>query len=109
MLLRDNPIHEVIKHAILHKQHILATYQTYYREMCPHAIGLKNGKVHCLFYQFGGESSSGIFTPSSTNNWRCIPIAGLSNIEVRNGVWYTAQNHSKRQICIDLVEAEVGE
>ncbi|MGS1319406.1 hypothetical protein [Stenotrophomonas geniculata] len=43
----------IVRQAILDKHQITAVYDGYYREMCPHAIGEKNGKEQALFYQFG--------------------------------------------------------
>jgi len=100
-------IYNLLKQAIIKKQQVIATYNGYYREMCPHALGTKNGKEQCLFYQFGGQSSSGLIIPGSEKNWRCIPVSGLENVSVRNGEWHTAYDHSKKQTCIDHVDVEV--
>lgn len=99
--------HDLIARAIREKKQITAIYQGYYREMCPHALGTRNGREQALFYQFGGQSSTGIVTPDSTFNWRCIPIEGLSEVNIRDGEWYTAKNHSQDQTCIDGIEIEV--
>jgi hypothetical protein len=93
-------VYNLLRNAILNKQHVLAEYKGLQREMCPHAIGWKNGKAHCLFYQFGGESRSGKIIPGSDKNWRCIPVDGLSIISVRDGEWHSVSGHSKRQTCI---------
>ncbi len=100
-------IYELLKGAIENKMQIVATYKGLIREMCPHCLGLKGGKRHCLFYQFGGQSSSGTIVPGSPNNWRCIPVDGLVNVEARSGPWHTQHNHSQRQTCIDAVDVEV--
>jgi len=99
--------YELIKQAIIDKDQITATYQGYDREMCPHVIGRKNGRAQALFYQFGGESSSGLGPVGSDGNWRCIPIDQLENVQVRKGPWYTGSNHSRRQTCVGTIEAEV--
>ena len=102
-------MYEIIKQAIIKKQQIIATYNGYVREMCPHVIGIKNGQEQALFYQFGGASSSGqIQHDGSPKNWRCIPIASLENVSVRDGEWHTASGHSKRQTCVDNVDVEVA-
>lgn len=75
--------------------------------MCPHAIGYKNGKLHALFYQFGGQSSSGPIQPHSQNNWRCIDVTKLVDVEIKDGEWYTASNHSRTQSCVDQIDLEV--
>jgi hypothetical protein len=99
--------YEIIKNAILNRQQVIATYSGRVREMCPHAIGIKNGVEQALFYQYGGESSSGIIIPNSPQNWRCLPISGLTNIRIQNGEWHTSNNHSTRQTCVDIVDEQV--
>jgi hypothetical protein len=100
--------YEIVKQAIIQKQQILATYQGHNREMCPHVIGTKDGRQQALFYQFGGTSSSGPVTSIGPNNWRCIPISGLTNVSARTGPWYTFGDHSKPQTCVDHVDVEVA-
>lgn len=100
--------YELIRNAILGKQQVFAIYDSHPRELCPHAIGTKNGRQQALFYQFGGSGSKGPVVPGALSNWRCIPVEGLSNITVRAGEWHTAQNHSKAQTCIDNIDVEVG-
>jgi hypothetical protein len=99
--------YDIIRRAILNKEQVIATYNGYRREMCPHAIGTKNGRQQVLFYQFGGYSSSGLGPPGSPSNWRCIPISRLSNVETRKGEWYTAPNYSRPQTCVDHVDIDV--
>ncbi len=98
---------DLIRVAIQRKQHVIATYNGYSRELCPHVLGYKNGALQCLFYQFGGHSSSGSITPGSPANWRCMPLANLKDIRVVDGPWHTAANHSRPQTCVDSVVEEV--
>lgn len=100
--------YELIKNAILQKQQVFATYDGHPRELCPHAIGTKNGRQQALFYQFGGSGSKGPVVAGSQANWRCIPVDGLADVTVKNGDWHSADNHSKAQTCIDIIDVEVG-
>jgi hypothetical protein len=100
-------VYEILADAIRNKKQILATYQGYYREMCPHALGTKNGRRQCLFLQFGGTSKSGL-SSNPELNWRCIPIEQLTNVSSRTGQWHTAGNHSRANSCIDRVEVVVS-
>lgn len=100
--------YEILRDAIINKKQIVAEYKGYTREMCPHALGTKNGKQQCLFYQFGGGSSQGPVRPGSDQNWRCIPVDGLEDVEVREGEFFTSGNHSKAQTCIDRIDVEVS-
>jgi hypothetical protein len=75
--------------------------------MCPHTLGTKRGKEHLLAYQFAGGSSQPIGPDGSPQNWRCMDVAQLSNIQTQTGQWHTAPNHTRRQTCIDYVDVEV--
>ena len=98
----------LVRRAILERKQIVAMYDTHPREMCPHVLGRKDGSPQALFYQFGGESSSRpIGPPGATENWRCMFISDLSDVEVRDGPWYTAANHSQMQSCVDDVDVKV--
>ena len=97
---------DLVSHAIKNKQIVTATYGGHRRRLCPHVIGEKNGKVNCLFYQFGGLSDSGL-SRDSTQNWRCIKVELLTDVSVSEGEWHTADNHSRQQPCVDVIYAEV--
>jgi hypothetical protein len=100
--------YELVRHAILTKQHISAYYHGHYREMCPHVLGTKNGRRQALCYQFGGSSSSGLAPAGSTANWRCVIIDQLQDVAVSAGdSWHTAPNHSRPQTCVDYIDVEV--
>lgn len=96
-----------VRQAILDKNQVIAHYGGHYREMCPHAIGTKNGKEQALFYQFAGDTSKGPVTGDSKDNWRCMPISGLSNVSIKSGSWHTADNHSQATTCIDEIDVQV--
>lgn len=100
-------VYEIVRDAIVNKKVVIATYDGYRREMCPHAIGTKRGREQALFYQFGGESSSGLGPDGSPYNWRCIQLDRLTEVSSRPGSWHTAQNHTRRQTCIDWIDVEV--
>lgn len=100
--------YEVIKQAIINKSSISATFKGYHREMSPHVIGTKNGRKQALFYQFGGESSSGTISPNSKANWRCMPISELSNVQSIDKGWHTINGHSATQTCVDMIDVEVS-
>lgn len=102
---------ELLREAIQNRKQVIAYYQGKRREMCPHVLGYKDGRERCLFYQFAGESSKGIFPtqdPRARQNWRCLFLDEISNIELRDGQWHSISWHSKRQTCIDRVEIQVA-
>lgn len=101
--------YDIVRDAILNKQIVIGVYDGYRREMCPHAIGLgPKGNEQALFYQFAGESSSGLGPAGSPKNWRCIPLDNLKIVEVIDGMWQSAPNHSRPQTCVKKIDVEVS-
>jgi hypothetical protein len=97
----------MVRDAIQRKLQVIATYSGYRREMCPHLIGKsKNGVEQALFYQFGGRSSQALGPDGHPRNWRCIPLAQLSDITTRQGKWHSAPNHSMPQNCVIEVDVQ---
>lgn len=97
-------LYTVIRDAIINKRQVLAFYDGFYREMCPHTLGTTNGDRRALFFQFAGESSRGL-PPSGM--WRCMSLSGLRDVQVRDGDWHTGTSHTRPQKCIAHVELEV--
>ena len=99
--------YELIKQAILLRKQVTAVYDGRYRELCPHRLGTKNGRQQCLFYQFGGESNSGVIVDGAEANWRCLPLDDLSDVVLRDGEWHSAPNYVNPGSCVDTVDVEV--
>jgi hypothetical protein len=43
------------------------------------------------------------------DNWRCLTVENLSQVELLDGPWQTAENHSRPQTCIETVELDVDD
>ncbi len=96
----------LIARAIRQKRQVIAKYNGRHRELCPHALGIKRGKQHCIFYQFAGTSSSAPIRPNSQDNWRCMNLAKLKIIDVREGPWHT-QTNFRTEPGIDEIVVQV--
>lgn len=95
-------VYMLVRRAIAARRQVIATYGGHVRWMCPHCIGLnKDGEEQALFFQFGGASSKPL---ARGGEWRCIPIAGLSDVSVRDGPWHTGGAHSRSQDCVKEVD-----
>ena len=66
-------------------------------------IGNKQLRVLC--YQYGGESESGLAPIGSPENWRCVALEKLRKVELLDGSWKTAPNHSRPATCV--VDADI--
>jgi hypothetical protein len=92
--------------AIANKQPIRAIYKGLPRLVCPHRLGRNRlGQPRVLCYQYGGESESGLEPVGSPENWRCVVFGKLHCVELLNGSWKTAPNHSRPTTCV--VEADI--
>jgi len=96
-------VYWMIRQAILDKDIVVATYHGYVREMCPHELGTKNGRLQSLMYQFAGGSTNDLEPDGSPANWRCIIVEELANVSIKKsaGEWHTASNYSRPQTCVD--------
>jgi hypothetical protein len=100
-----NEIYTLVRQALEERRQVHATYAGHRRLLCPHVIGTKAGEPRVLFFQFGGTSARGL-APGGA--WRCLPIAGLSDVSVEDGEWHT-KRHSQPQTCIDEIDLAVVE
>ena len=103
---RLEEVYGIVRMAVEARRPISAVYDGQPRLFCPHRLGRnKGGQLRALCYQFGGASRSGLEPPGSPENWRCIALDKLSNVELREGAWQTAPNHSRPASCV--VDADV--
>ncbi len=73
---------------------------------CPHRLGRNRwGQLRVLCYQYGGDSESGLAPAGSPENWRCVVFEKLRKVELLDGSWKTAPNHSRPATCV--VEADI--
>src|ERR1700730_8266627 len=100
-------IYRLVRTAVVSKLPIRATYDDRDRWFCPHRLGRNNeGQVRVLYYQYAGESSSGLQADGSPENWRCIALEKLIRVQLIEGSWHTAPNHSRPQTCIVEVDVD---
>jgi hypothetical protein len=98
---RLEDVYRKVRQAIETRRSISAVYEEYPRLFCPHRLGRnKEGELRVLCYQFGGASRSGLKPPGSPDNWRCIALDKLNGVELLEGAWQTAPNHSRPASCI---------
>lgn len=99
-------IYRLIWTAASHKQPVRAMYKDLHRLFCPHRLGRNRaGELRVLCYQYGGESESGLEPMGSPANWRCVVLERLSAVELLDGSWRSAPNHSRPASCV--IEADI--
>src|SRR5262249_12916174 len=94
-------IYRLVWTAVANKQPIEANYQGRHRLFCPHRLGRnREGQLRVLWYQYGGESRSGLQAVGSPSNWRCVVLEKLSRVKLLEDFWRTAPNHSRPASCV---------
>jgi uncharacterized protein len=97
---------DLFHRAILDRRQVTCSYQGLYREICPHILGHRAGSETALVFQFGGESSKGL---PAGGQWRCLKLEDVKDVKLRDGWWYTGQQHATSQSCVDYVFVDVNE
>jgi hypothetical protein len=99
-------IYRLVWTAIASKHPIGAVYKDRPRLFCPHRLGRNRAKqLRVLCYQYGGESESGLAPGGSPENWRCVALEKLRKVELLEGSWKTAPNHSRPASCV--IDADI--
>lgn len=98
-------IYELLRTALVNRTPVSAIYNDKKRLFCPHILGRNQKNVpHALCYQYGGTSNSGLKARGSADNWRCMCVEKLRDVELIEGRWMTPENHVRPQTCITTVE-----
>src|SRR5580765_5616801 len=99
-------IYRLVWAAVASKRPIKAIYKERPRLFCPHRLGRNRAdQIRVLCYQYGGESESGLEPMGSPANWRCVVLEKLSRVQLVEGSWRTAPNHSRPALCV--TEADI--
>lgn len=94
-------IYQLVWTAVAGKRPLEARYHGHHRLFCPHRLGRnKQGQLRVLCYQYGGESESGLQSPGSPANWRCVALEKLGRVKLLEDDWRTASNHSRPTSCV---------
>jgi len=85
------------------RRQITCIYEGRYREVCPTIVGYQDEGQEAVFvFQFGGKSGGKL------PNWRCLTLAKVTDLRVREGPWHGGSSHGTTQTCIRWVDVDVN-
>jgi hypothetical protein len=87
------------------RKQVLCTYRGHPRELCPVVLGHMKGDERALTFQFGGHSSKGL---PPGGQWRCLRLAEVEDVQLRDGPWHAGNSHNRPQACVDSVDLDVN-
>jgi hypothetical protein len=98
--------YQLFREAILSERQIVCLQGGHRREVCPHIIGLnKAGEEVVLTWQFAGGSNGRLPLGGA---WRCFKLAGVSQIELREGPWRAGEGHQREQTCVVVIDLDIN-
>jgi hypothetical protein len=103
-----DPKYDLIRNAVLAKDSVSAWYQGHLRLLSPFVLGTKAGDPHVLAYQFGGTSHKKLAPDGSPENWRCLRVSELTEVNVLPGMWHAPRKGRSFQHCVDQVDVTAG-
>ena len=95
----------LFEQAMTLRKQVFCTYGGYPRELCPIILGHSQGQEKALTYQFGGRSKSGL---PREGEWRCLWLSKVSNVQLRDGPWFSGRSHTRPQGCVEIVDLDVN-
>ena len=98
--------YELFEQAMRERKQVVCRYHGLLREICPIILGWTNGEEKCLAYQFAGESTKPMTTPQS--RWRCLRLAEVTDVQLREGPWLSGGEHGQAQTCVRIVDLDVN-
>lgn len=97
--------YRLFEQAMAERKQIVCVYDRYHRELCPIILGHSRGEETALTFQFGGESKSGL---PPGGEWKCLRLAIVRDVQLREGAWHAGAKHSKIQTCVEIVDLDVN-
>jgi hypothetical protein len=97
--------YRLFEQAMRMRKQIVCMYDGYRRELCPIILGHSQGEEKALSFQFDGHSKSGL---PRGGEWRCLRLAKVSAVQLRDGPWLSGSSHTQPQGCVELVDLDVN-
>ena len=95
----------LFERAMRTRKQVVCVYGGHRRGLCPVVLGHSHGHEKVLTYQFGGGSKSGL---PRGGEWRCLFVANVSDVELRDGPWLVGSSHTQPQGCVEVVDLDVN-
>jgi hypothetical protein len=97
-------VYDTLKKAIQFKHCVRVFAAGRSRDICPHALGLKDGKARLLAFQYDGGSASGL---AAGGQWRAFFLNEISVATPIKGHWQSGPNLlAKTEACLDRIELQ---
>jgi hypothetical protein len=100
-----SPVYALFRQAMAERKQIVCFYGGHRRELRSIILGHSRDEEKALTFQFGGDSSRGL---PPGGEWRCLRLAAVSDVVLRDGRWHAGASHSRPQGCVETVDFDVN-
>lgn len=99
--------YRLFEQAMLQRKQVVCTYNGRRRVVCPVILGHSQGRERALTYQLAGGSNSRELPREG--DWKCLTLSNISEIQLRDGPWYSGDNHKQPSRCVEIVDLDANE
>lgn len=97
-------VYETLKEAIATKRCVRVMAAGRSRDLCPHALGQKDGSPRVLAFQYEGGSVSGL---APGGQWRTFFLREITSAKIIDGPWRSGKNLvAKAEASLDRVDIQ---
>jgi hypothetical protein len=97
--------YELFAKAMAERKQVACVYDGHVRELCPVILGHSRGQEIALTYQFAGGGKSRL---PRGGQWKCLYLAKVGEVRLRDGPWRAGTSHSQPQACVEVVDLDVN-
>jgi hypothetical protein len=98
-------VYRLFAQAMRERKQILCTYGGRQRELCPIILGHAQGQEKALIFQFGSDGARGL---PPGGEWRCLWLAKVGDVSLRDGPWHAGDSHRRPQGCVETVDLDIN-
>jgi hypothetical protein len=91
--------------ALIERKQVICIYDGYRRELYPIILGHTKGEEAALVYQFAGGGRSEL---PPDGQWKCLRLAKVSGVQLREGAWRDGASHHRAQVCVEVVDLDAN-
>ena len=95
------PAWAILELALLERRPVQAVYHGRARQLCPHALGWKNGRAKVLAHQADDHATD------PRQQWLSLFIDELHDTAITDQPWQSAPNHTPHTNGIDQLDAHI--
>jgi hypothetical protein len=97
--------YDLFLRAMRERRQVVCLYQGHPRVLCPAILGHTRNAETVLAFQIGGTGSKPLPRGGA---WKCLKLAEVDGATLRDGDWFSGDQHGAAQTCVESVDYDVN-